>query len=772
MKSAMRRRMVRVGVTLLPLLFALLHALNLLPLGMVQRLDNILYDARLRFSMPATHDPRIVIVDIDEKSLAELGHWPWSRDKLAALVDELHERQKVRVIGFDIVFAEADESSGLKHLQQLATTEFKNQPGFTETLRQLEPALNYDAAFARAIENRPVVLGYYFTSDREGRTNGQLPAPVMEPSLLQGRNAGLINWTGYGGNISPLARAAASAGFFNSVTDDDGVVRSLPLITEFQGRHYESLTLAMLRAMTGQPRIEPGWADESGARPLSADGRTPAPGYTRLASVLLKAGSQTIAIPVDQRGATLVPFRGPGGVSGGSFTYISAADVLAGRLAPGALSNKIVFVGTTAPGLLDIRATPIGPAYPGVELHANALAGMLDGKVLVKPDYATSLDVILLLLSGVALVIALPKLSALGAVSAGLAVLGGLVALNWTLFLAWGLVLPLAGALLMVFFAFTLNMSFGFFVESRARRQLANLFGTYVPPELAAEMMRNPYNYSMKAQTRELTVMFCDMRGFTTLSEAMEPADLQALLNRVFSRLTEVIRARQGTIDKYMGDCVMAFWGAPVATPMHAALATQAALDMVAAIAALNREHLAAGIPAIGIGIGINTGAMCVGDMGSDLRRSYTVIGDAVNLASRLEGLGKNYGVEIVASESTQLQATDFVWQEIDTVRVKGREAPVAIFNPLAQGVSSASPAQARELQLWQRALHDFRAQNWAQSQANLSDLVANNGEKYLYSLYAERVAFKVNSAFDPQQGETARIQTETQYPAAERIAP
>ena len=771
MKAATRRRMVRVGVTLIPLVFALLHALGVLPLGMVLRLDHLLYDARLRLSMPATLDPRIVIVDIDEKSLTELGHWPWSRDKLAALIDELHERQKVRVIGFDIVFPEADESSGLKQLQQLAATDFKNQPGFAEALRRLEPALDHDAAFARAIKNRPVVLGYYFTSDREGRTSGELPAPAMQRSLLQAHDANFISWTGFGSNIPALAQAAASAGFFNSVTDDDGVVRSLPLITQFQGRYYESLTLAMLRVLTGQPRIEPGWADGAAAKPSSADGRNPAPGYARLASILLKSGTDTIAIPIDQRGAALVPFRGPGGAGRGSYEYVSAADVLAGRLAPGALNNKVVLVGTTAPGLLDIRATPMSPAYPGVELHANALAGMLDGKVLVTPDYATSLDVILLLLSGLALAIVLPKLSALGAVSAGLAVLGALITVNWGLFLVWGLVLPLAGALLMVFFAFTLNMSFGFFVEGRARRQLASLFGTYVPPELAAEMMRNPYSYSMKAQTRELTVMFCDMRGFTGLSENMQPAELQGLLNRVFSRLTEVIRANQGTIDKYMGDCVMAFWGAPVATPAHASLATQAALDMVAAIAELNRQHLATGLPAIGIGIGINTGAMCVGDMGSDLRRSYTVIGDAVNLASRLEGLGKYFGVEIVASESTRLQAADFVWQEIDTVRVKGREAPVAIFNPLLRGSASASPAQTREIRLWQRALHDYRAQDWAHAQLCLTDLIAENGEKYLYAHYAERVACKIKSAFDPQRDEMTSVQPANQFAAPERIA-
>jgi adenylate cyclase len=212
------------------------------------------------------------------------------------------------------------------------------------------------------------------------------------------------------------------------------------------------------------------------------------------------------------------------------------------------------------------------------------------------------------------------------------------------------LVLPLASTLVMAAFAFALNMSYGYLVESRAKRELAQLFGTYVPPELVDEMVKDPDSYSMTAATRELTVMFCDMRGFTQISEGMEPTQLQALLNTVFSRLTDIIRAHRGTIDKYMGDAIMAFWGAPVDTPNHAGLAVQTALDMAQAVRAINQERQQAGLPAIGVGIGLNTGAMCVGDMGSDVRRSYTVIGDAVNLGSRLEGLSRTYGVDIVAT--------------------------------------------------------------------------------------------------------------------------
>jgi adenylate cyclase len=266
------------------------------------------------------------------------------------------------------------------------------------------------------------------------------------------------------------------------------------------------------------------------------------------------------------------------------------------------------------------------------------------------------------------------------------------------------------------------------------------LFGTYVPPELVDEMVKDPDAYSMQATNRELTVMFCDMRGFTKMSETMEPIQLQELLTGVFSRLTSEIRSNTGTIDKYMGDCVMAFWGAPVETANHAPLAVKSALQMVAAVRDINQEHLRHGLPEIGIGIGLNTGEMCVGDMGSNIRRAYTVIGDAVNLGSRLEGLSKVYGVELVVSESTRQGAPDYAWQELDRVRVKGKEQAVAIFLPLGLK-DQVSQEIVSELRIWSLFLQAYRAQNWDQADVQLLNLVRMHPKKYLYQLYAERVA-------------------------------
>ena len=747
--NAIIKHWPRVAITLVPLVFALLHASSLMPIGVLQRLDDIIYDARLRATMPKTLDERVVIVDVDEKSLAEVGRWPWGRNKLANLVDELFVNQKVALLGFDVVFAEADESSGLKRLRQLAQNELRDQPGFADRLTQIQGSLDYDAAFAASLQGRPVVLGYYFTSDRDGLSSGALPAPVMSKEMLKGRPIKFTSWNGFGSNIEPLVKAAPMGGYFNSITEGDGVVRSIPLIAEHKGQYYESLAMAMFRMLVGLPAVEPGFPQE----------RFLARSYQGLESILLKQSGRALAVPVDDRVATLVPFRGNGGVNGGSFKYISASDVLAKRVPAGALKDKIILLGTTAPGLLDLRVTPVGETYPGVETHANVISGLLDGKLYVKPDYAIGFEVVVLVFAGLILAFALPLLTATRAMLLSAGVVAALVALNFWMYLGYGLVLPLASALLMAFTAFALNMSYGYFVESRSKRELANLFGTYVPPELVDEMVKDPGSYTMKAANKELTVMFCDMRGFTKLSESMGPIQLQELLNSVFSRLTDLIRANRGTIDKYMGDCVMAFWGAPVDIPEHARLSVKTSLEMANAIRKLNEEHRAKGLPEIGVGIGLNTGTMCVGDMGSSVRQSYTVIGDSVNLGSRLEGLSKVYGVDIVVSESTRKLAPEFAWQELDKVRVKGKEQAVSIFWPLAP-VERLPKELADEIRLWNATLKAYRAQDWDQCDVHLLNLQRSNPQKFLYKLYSDRVESMRALPFDPEWDGATNFET------------
>ncbi len=390
-------------------------------------------------------------------------------------------------------------------------------------------------------------------------------------------------------------------------------------------------------------------------------------------------------------------------------------------------------MGTTAPGLLNLRTPPVSEAYPGVEIHANMISDLLDGRMPVQPDYALGYEVFILLIVGVVLAFGLLMLAATRAMFASGVMIGSVVLLNSWLYLDHGLVLPLASALAMALSVVALNMSYGYWVESRSKRELAHLFGTYVPPELVEEMVKDPDRYTMQATAREMTVMFCDMRGFTRLSEHMDPGQVQQLLNALFSRLTRIIRNERGTVDKYIGDCIMTFWGAPVESDKNASQADRSALAMVAEIQTVNLERPALNERPIAIGIGLHTCLMCVEDMGSDVRRSYTVVGDAVNLGSRLEGLTRTYGVDIVASEVTRNLATGFLAGD-RPVRVKGREQAVAIYRPLAAQGAEGAP-EATEMMAWSGLLKSYRAQDWAQCELFLIDLIRMDAENVLYHL-------------------------------------
>jgi len=748
--SGLRRHWARIAITFLPVLLALAHATGLWPLGAIERLDRLIYDVRLRATMPRTPDPRVVIVDVDDASLARQGQWPWARDKIAALTTELLTRQQAAVVGFDVMFLEPDRSSGLERLRQIAKGPLQGMPGLASEIERLAPVLDHDATFADALKGRPVALGYYFTHSDASTAKGRLPpAPLVPEEAFPTRGAYATTWSGFGASLPSLAQAAPVAGFLNTLvsTNSDGVIRSVPLLARYDGDqaqrgYYESLGLAVYRLANGGPAVHPAFAP--GSEPLLLES--------------LRIGS--LRIPVDQTSSMPVPYRGLGGASGGSFRYVPAADVLEGRLAAAELKDKIVFVGATAPGLQDLRATPVEAAFPGVEVHANVVSALLDRRLLSAPDYAPGYEVVTVLASGLLLAFGLSLLPALRAVLLTAATIAALTGLDVWLYAAHGLVLPLASALAMAAAAFALNMSWGYLVESRARRGLVRLFGTYVPPQLVDEMLVQPDRYSMRAESKPMTVVFCDMRDFTRLSEQMSPAELQAFLNTVFSRLTDVISAHRGTVDKYMGDCVMAFWGAPIDTADHASLAVRAALDMADAVHDINRVHRAAGQPEISVGIGINSGVMSVGDMGSTARRSYTVVGDAVNLASRLEGLSGHYGVEIVASASTRELAPDHIWQELDSVRVKGKAQAVAVFTPLDARTPEAAEQARQLLGQWAEVLAAYRRQDWAEGRSLLAPLLAADAEKVLYQLYAQRLASMALRPQDPNWDGATRFET------------
>jgi adenylate cyclase len=718
-----KQHIVRIVLGLAVMLLFVGHAAKLYNLGFITRLDNIMYDTRLALTMPGGVDPRVVILDIDERSLDKnmLGRWPWRRDKTSALLKKLFDEYGVAIIGFDVVFAEPDESSGLPVLNKLAKGKLRDVPQFQTSLSELRPELDYDLIFAKTLKDRPVVLGYYFNSEADAVQSGAIPQPVLPKGTFQGRNISFTTWRGFGGNLPEFQAAAANAGHFNPLVDPDGVSRRVPILAEYDGAYYEALSLAMVRVLAGYPKLEPGIP---GDKFSSKD-------YSGLE--WLKAGPVTI--PVDENVSALIPFRG----KRGSFKYISFADIYTDKVQKEEIRGKIALIGTSAPGLLDLRSTPVGSVYPGVEIHANMIAAMLDNNFKQKPPYMVGAEVLLLLVGGLALALLLPLLSPFKATLASVLALVLISGLNVTVWSKGGIVLPLASSLLMTALLYALNMSWGYFIESRSKRQFTELFGQYVPPELVDKMAEDPEKYSMEGKSEELTVLFSDIVGFTSISESLEPKELSQFINDYLTAMSLVIRNNRGTLDKYIGDAIMAFWGAPVADAEHARQAVISAMAMQSELDKLREQMVARGWPAIRIGIGVNSGQMRVGDMGSKLRKAYTVMGDAVNLSSRLEGLTRVYGVGILVGANTRQIVKDVVFREVDRVKVKGKDEPVDIFEPI--GIEGQVDKKVMdEIKLWHKALRAYRAQKWDEAELDLFNLQRMSPECKLYQLYFERI--------------------------------
>ena len=723
MLANLQRHATQIGLGLLLVGFFLAHAGGAVRAPFIDRLEHLAYDVRLVFTMPGGVDERIVIIDIDEKSLKAEGRWPWSRDKIGRMLEAMFNQYQVGLVGFDVVFAEKDESSGVRTLERLRDGSLSHIPEYAKALEKLGPELDLDGRLADIMERYPVVLGYLFgrgTGEQQS-VSGALPPPVLGEDAFARRSIPFVKATGFSGNIEILQNAALGAGHFNPWVDDDGVVRKVPLLYEYEGQYYGALALTMAQLAAGVDSIEPGFPPDS--RPGGA--------YQGMEWIQLGPAS----IPVDESARALVPFRG----EQGSFRYVSATDLLNGKVEPAVLQNKIVLVGTSAPGLLDLRATPVQNLYAGVEVHANLIAGILDSAIKEDPAYTVGAEFLLLVLWGFSLAILLPIFSPLAATATSVVAVITYAGINLWFWSAENLVLSLAPGLVMIPALYLLNMSYGFFVESRGKRQLAGLFGQYIPPELVDEMSIDPTHYSMDAQSRDMSVLFTDVRGFTTISEGLDPKELSELMSEFLSPMTEIIHRNRGTIDKYMGDAVMCFWGAPLSDPDHARHALEAALEMRKAIEELQPRFEEKGWPPIRIGIGINSGVMSVGDMGSRFRRAYTVLGDAVNLGSRLEGQTKSYGVDLIVGEDTRAAIGGFAFRELDRIRVKGKDKPVTIYEPIGPK-EAMTDADNEELKLYKSALKQFRAQNWDSAEIQFVNLQKAHPDRLLYEIYLDRI--------------------------------
>jgi len=654
-------------------------------------LNHWLYDQRLRLLAPQQGDPRIVIVDIDERALAASGRWPWPRAQLAELLDRLFDQQGARLVGLDLVLAEPDRGSGLAALDTLMQGTLRDDAGLQAALQRLRPQLDNDGRLAASLRRHAVVLGFHLSNEPGTALIGQLPAPLLPVAMLGPLGAPLLRWSGHGGNLPQLQDAAQQgAGFLNAIIDDDGVVRRMPLLVQYQGGIQPALALAMARALLVGDAA-PGSGNAGVALRL-------APATPPLRSVQLRGPAGSLQAPVDAQGVALVPYLAPDI----GFARYSAADVLTGRLPPDALRGKLVLLGVSAPGLIDQRNTPVDAALLGTVVHAHLLSGLLQGRLLAVPAEAPWIEAAALLMAGGLLMAALPRQNpwpALGLTVTVMAV--------WLLghALAWhfaGLALPMAGGLLVPPLLLLVSLGLGYQRATGARRQLTRLFGQYVPPELVQEMSLAPERYTMQSRSAELTVLFGDVADFSHHAEHMPPAALGAMMNLVFSHLTDVVRAHRGTLDKYIGDAVMAFWGAPLDDPAHARHAVDAALAMQQRLPAIHAELARHGWPPLTLNIGINTGTVVVGDMGSRHRRAYTVMGDAVNLAARLQSLSSQHRLGLVVGEATHAALGTRLCLAMGRQPVRGREGLASIWQPLPWHVGELPQADAW-VQDWQR---------------------------------------------------------------------
>ena len=639
-------RSLGIVITLAVCALFLAASLRDFEVPLLDQLELKTYDMRIR-ALERTHPRYVTIAAIDEQSLARVGRWPWSRTVHAELTRRLDEAG-AKVIAFDVFFTERESAKA-------------------------------DAQFARALAStkKAVLSNVFLLDEREARYRGEAglaaglkaiaPQAIGEAKGHKPRDD--RRTFGVLASIPELQASGAYSGHINVLPDVDGVVRRVPLVMQHGDRYFPSSDLQVARAFN--PDKELSLAIEPyGIVGVNVGGRL---------------------IPTDLEGDLLVRYRGP---AASTFDTVSVADILDRKADPALLRDRVVLIGGTAAALGDIRATPYGHAVQGVEVRANTIESLLDGRVIERPEYMALVDVTLMALVGLLLVWLLPRFGVSGGGLLAAALLGGYVALATWLFRGDGLWLNLVYPALLIVLLFATATLVSYFFTFSEKRYLKLAFQHYVPPAVVEDLVADAGALRLGGEKRELTVLFSDIRGFTTLSEGMQPEELVKLMNEYFTVMTERVFAERGSLDKYIGDAIMAVYGAPVAETEHPKQACRSALAMLRALDELQEKWRPMGLPKIGIGVGINTGPMVVGNMGSATRFNYTVVGDAVNLASRIESLNKTYGTSILVSEYTWERVKgEFAGntREVDSVKVRGREQPVRLYEIFPEGRLSAA---------------------------------------------------------------------------------
>jgi len=658
----------------------------------------------------------VVIVDIDESSISAYGQWPWPRTLIADLLTRLYEMQAVAV-GFDVVFPEPDRSSPRE-----AAKHFRNLDEVTRD--RLTGLPSNDDIFAQVIGRGKVVLGQSGTLAAKMPSGENLPETgfaVLGPDPAPY----LIAFPHLLRNLPSLERAAAGRGLFSIGTERDGMVRRVPIIMKAGDKIVPGLVLDLLRTVT-----------ESGAILVRTD----------------EAGVHNVAVPglelpTDPNGRIWIYF-GPHDQT----RYVSAKDVIEGTVAPEKIAGKLVLLGTSAIGLLDVKTTPIDPAMPGVEVHAQLIEAALTNSLLAAPGYAIVVEMLAAVVACAALSFLAPVASALTLFITAIFAAAVFIAGSWIAFSQYQMLFDATFPLMAMFLVYVSLVLIGYFREQLDRRRIRSAFAQYLSPTLVERLAQSPEQLVLGGEDRIMTILFSDVRGFTTISEAYKdnPHGLTTLMNRFLTPLTNAITARNGTIDKYMGDAIMAFWNAPLDDPAQEINACHTALDMLERVDALNEERKreasenGAQFVPIKIGIGINTGRCTVGNMGSDLRFQYTAMGDAVNLASRLEGQTKGYGLPIIIGSRTASAVADhFALLEVEAIRVKGKTEPDVVYTIAGRAELARTNEFESLRERWLQLLVCYRKQDWGGARKML-DICRGDCERFgltgLIDAYTDRI--------------------------------
>jgi adenylate cyclase len=684
-----------------------------------------------------------VIAAIDEKSLSELGRWPWPRTTIARLVDKL-KGCGAKAVGFDIVFSEPEQNSSLsavidlsKEVKKMGIRDRRLQ-GFLDKKKLVADT---DAALAKAIKRaKNVTLGYFFLkSSKEAEHIGEKDIETAAENIansryqmIQGETSdasALSNVTAYSAvtNLKLLSGAAENSGYFNAFPDSDGTFRWSPLAIKFQDNYYLPLSLSLIVQYLDWPMLTLNMAKHG--------------------IVGIKIGD--INIPADETGRMLVNYYGPGR----TFPHYSISDIIKGKLSPDTFKDKIVIVGATAIGIYDLRVTPYSSVYPGVEIHATAIDNILHGNFLHRSSGTQLLDVCAIVFFGLLIGIVVPRVKAVQGIVLSLLVLIAFILINTFIFSRYNLWLNIiypALTMIMIYLGITV---YRYITEEREKKKIRGAFQYYLTASVINEMLKDPSKLKLGGDKKDLTVLFSDIRGFTTISEKLTPEDLVRLLNEYLTAMTNLVFKYDGLLDKYMGDAIMAVFGAPLDQPDHAVRACRTALDMMEELKKLQKKWTDEGKPAFDIGIGINSGNMVVGNMGSDMRFDYTVMGDMVNLGSRLEGINKEYGTNIVISEYTYAAIKDALFcRELDSVRVKGKKLPVKIYELL--GEKKDAEKWGTSVSLFEEGLSKYKQGLWDEAIAAFRKVLEVKKDDAPAKLYIDRCEeLKKNPSEGPWDG-------------------